>query len=202
MLGTNLRCLDNLNGIWGFDTSNSLQTTSLVESSAKAQRKTQASLSSLDQRISALKKKYQGRAETSHSRDGRSQTRHTKNDESGLKPQKDSRPTREGCEHDGPLRHPSNEPNDRPERLSPQNSQRDLDEETPVDAMTRSQQEAEHWEQSENDTAKRHRKALDHMIQAAEEVVEHAKNNNLSRQEVIDAENELAKAVQAKNSRY
>ena len=49
---------------------------------------------------------------------------------------------------------------------------------------------------------KRHRKALDHMIQAAEEAVEHAKNNNLSRQEVIDAENELAKAVQAKNSQY
>ena len=40
------------------------------------------------------------------------------------------------------------------------------------------------------------------MIQAAEEAVEHAKNNKLSRQEVIDAENELAKAVQAKNSRY
>ena len=40
------------------------------------------------------------------------------------------------------------------------------------------------------------------MIQAAEEAVEHAKNNNLSRQEVIDTENELAKAVQAKNSRY
>ena len=40
------------------------------------------------------------------------------------------------------------------------------------------------------------------MIQAAEEAVEHAKRNNLSRQEVIDAENELAKAVQAKNSRY
>ena len=40
------------------------------------------------------------------------------------------------------------------------------------------------------------------MIQAAEEVVEHAKRNNLSRQEVIDAENELAKAVQAKNSQY
>ena len=40
------------------------------------------------------------------------------------------------------------------------------------------------------------------MIQAAEEAVEHAKNNNLSRQEIIDAENELAKAVQAKNSRY
>ena len=66
--------------------------------------------------------------------------------------------------------------------------------------MTRSQREAERWERSENDTAKRHRKALDHVIQAAEEVVEHAKNNNLSRQEVINVESELAKAVQAKNS--
>ena len=69
-----------------------------------------------------------------------------------------------------------------------------------MDAVTRSQQEAKRWEQLENDAAKRHRKALDHVIQAAEEVIEHAKNNNLSRQEVIDAENELAKAVQAKNS--
>ena len=66
--------------------------------------------------------------------------------------------------------------------------------------MARSQQEAEHWERSENDTAKSHRKALDGVIQAAEEVVEHAKRNNLSRQEVINAENELAKAVQVKNS--
>ena len=40
------------------------------------------------------------------------------------------------------------------------------------------------------------------MIQAAEEAVEYAKTNNLLRQEVINAENELAKAVQAKNSRY
>ena len=40
------------------------------------------------------------------------------------------------------------------------------------------------------------------MIQAAEEAVEYAKTNNLSRQEVINAENELAKAVQAKNSQY
>ena len=40
------------------------------------------------------------------------------------------------------------------------------------------------------------------MIQAAEEAVEHTKRNNLSRQEVIDAENELARAVQAKNSQY
>ena len=45
-----------------------------------------------------------------------------------------------------------------------------------------------------------HRKALDHVIQVVEEVVEYAKRNNLSRQEVIDAENELAKTVQAKNS--
>ena len=40
------------------------------------------------------------------------------------------------------------------------------------------------------------------MIQAAEEAVKHAKTNNLSRQEVINAENELAKAIQAKNSQY
>ena len=49
---------------------------------------------------------------------------------------------------------------------------------------------------------KHHRKALDHVIQAVEEAVEHAKRNNLLRQEVIDTENELARAVQAKNSRY
>ena len=69
-----------------------------------------------------------------------------------------------------------------------------------MDVVARSLREAECWEQSENDTAKHHRKALDHVIQAAEEAVEHAKTNNLSRQEVINAENELAKAVQAKNS--
>ena len=40
------------------------------------------------------------------------------------------------------------------------------------------------------------------MIQAAEEAVEYAKANNLLRQEVIDAENELAKAVQARDSWY
>ena len=107
---------------------------------------------------------------------------------------------REGREQDGPLCHPSNEPDDRPERLSPQHSQRDLDEETPVDTVTRSRREAKRWEQLENDAAKHHRKALDHVIQAAEEAIEHAKNNNLLRQEVIDAENELTKAVQAKSS--
>ena len=40
------------------------------------------------------------------------------------------------------------------------------------------------------------------MTQAAEEAVEYAKTNNLLRQEVIDTENELARAVQAKNSCY
>ena len=77
--------------------------------------------------------------ETSHSQDGQSQTHHTRNDESGLNPQRDSHPTKEGREQDGPPHRPSNEPNDRPERLSPQHSQRDLDKETPVDAVTRSQ---------------------------------------------------------------
>ena len=107
-----------------------------METSAEALRKMQASLSSLDQRISALRKKYQGRAETSSSRDGQSQTHHTRNEESGLNPQRDSRPMREGHEQDGPLHRPSNEPYDRPERLSPQHSQRDLDKETPVAAVT------------------------------------------------------------------
>ena len=105
---------------------------------AEAQRKTQASLSSLDQCISALRKKYQGREETSCSRDGWLQTHHTRNDESGLNPQRNSHLTREGREQDGPPHRPSNEPNDRPKRLSPQHIQRDLDEETPVDAVTRS----------------------------------------------------------------
>ena len=77
-----------------------------------------------------------------------------------------------------------------------------MDEETPVDVVARSWREAKHWEWSENDAAKHHRKALDCMIQAAEEVVEHAKLNNLLRQEDINAEIELANAVQAKNSWY
>ena len=117
----------------------------MAEAVAEAMRKmeerhaeTQASLSSLNQRINVLRKKYQGRAETSRLRDRRSQTRHTSNDESGLNPQRDSRPTKEGHKQDGPLCRPSNEPNNRSERLSPQHSQRDLDEETPVDAVARS----------------------------------------------------------------
>ena len=109
----------------------------VVESLAEAMTKTQASLSSLNQRINVLRKKYQGRAETSHLQDHQLQTHLTRNDESGLNPQRDSRPTKEGREQDGPLCYPSNEPDDRSKRLSPQHSQRDLDEETPVDAMTR-----------------------------------------------------------------
>ena len=164
---------------------------------------TQASIANLHQRINMLRKSHRKRGiETSHSWDGWSQTCHTRDDELGLPPQRDSCPIREGQEQDGPICCPSNGPDDRSQRLSPQNSQRDLDEETPVDAMARSWWEAKCWEWLENDAAKSHRKALDRVIQATEEVVEHAKRNNLLRQEVIDAENELAKAVQAKNSWY
>ena len=56
------------------------------------------------------------------------------------------------------------------------------------------------WEQLENDAEKHHRKVLDHVMQAAEEAVEQAKTNNFLRQEVINAQNELAKAVQTENS--
>ena len=44
----------------------------VVESSAEAMRKMQASLSSLNQHMNALRKKYQDQAETSHSQDGQS----------------------------------------------------------------------------------------------------------------------------------
>ena len=97
----------------------------------------QASIASLNQCINALRKSYWKRGETSHSWDGWSQTCHTRNDELGLPPQRDSHPIREGHEQDGPTCHPSNEPNDRSPRLSPQNSQRNLDEETLVDIMAR-----------------------------------------------------------------
>ena len=75
----------------------------VVESLAKAMRnmeerhaETQASLSSLSQRINALRKRYHEWEESSHSRDSWSQTRHTRNDRSGVNPQRDSRLTREG----------------------------------------------------------------------------------------------------------
>ena len=99
----------------------------------------QASIANLHQCINVLRKSHRKQgAETSHLQDGQLQTRHTRNDESGLPPQRDSRPIREGCEQDGPTCHPSNEPDDRSQRLSPQNSQSNLDEETPVDVVTRS----------------------------------------------------------------
>ena len=71
-------------------------------------------------------------------RDGRSQTHHTRNDELGLTPQRDSHPIREGRKQDGPTHRPSNGPDDRSQRLSPQNIQRNMDEETLVDAAARS----------------------------------------------------------------
>ena len=118
----------------------------LTKTMAEAMRKIeegcaemQASIASLNQRINALRKSYQKQGETSHSQDSRSQTRHTRNDKSGLTPQRDSHPIREGCEQDGPTHCPSNGPDDRSQRLSPQNCQRNLDEETPVDTMARSQ---------------------------------------------------------------
>ena len=50
------------------------------------------------------------------------------------------------------------------------------------------------------DAAKHHKEALDQLIQAATKVVEFAKANNLSRQEIIDAEDKLSKAVQPKKT--
>ena len=99
----------------------------------------QASIASLHQCINMFRKSYRKRGETSCSQDGQSQTHHTRNDESGLSPQRDSRPIREGRKQDGPICRPSNEPDDRSQRLSPQNSLRNLDKETPVDIMARSQ---------------------------------------------------------------
>ena len=98
----------------------------------------QASIASLNQCINMLRKSYQQQGETSRLRDGRSQTRHTRNDKLGLNPQRDSCPIREGHEQDGLTRHPSNGPDDRSQRLSPQNIQRNMDEETLVDAVARS----------------------------------------------------------------
>ena len=96
-----------------------------------------ASIASLNQCINMLRKSYQKWGETSHSQDGWLQTHHTRNDKSGLTPQRDSRPIREGCKQDGLTHHPSNEPDDRSQRLSPQKSQRNLDEVTLVDIVAR-----------------------------------------------------------------
>ena len=99
----------------------------------------QASIANLHQCVNTLRESHRKQgAETSCSQDGQSQTCHTRDDQPGLPPQKDSGPVREGCKQDGPIHHPSNEPNDRSQRLSPQNSQRNLDEETQVDIVARS----------------------------------------------------------------
>ena len=101
----------------------------------------------LRQQIKAWKRMCSERGvETSCSCNGQSQTCHTRNDELGLTPNKDLPLVGEGCEQDGPMNRPSNEPNDRHQRLSPQNIQRDLDEETLVDIVAKSRWEPECWE--------------------------------------------------------
>ena len=125
--------------------------------------------------------------ETSHSWDSQSQTCHTRDDEPGPSHRKDLHPTREGHEQDGQVHHPSKELNDRSHWLSPWHIQRHivLDEETPVNIVAKSWQEAEYWEWLENDAAKHHREALDHMIRPAAEAVEFAKANNLLSQDAL-----------------
>ena len=153
--------------------------TEIIRRAEESHIDTWNSIADLCQHIKALRERHSKRGtETSHSQDGWSQTHHTRDDEPGLSHQKDLYPAREGCEQDGQIHHPSNEPDDKSQRLSPQYSQRNLDEETLVDVVAKSWQEVECWEWLENDTAKCHRKALDHIIQAAEEAVEYTKTNN------------------------
>ena len=121
--------------------------------------------------------------ETSHLQDSWSHTHHTRDDGPRPSHKKDSCPTREGCEQDGQVHCPYKKPDDRSHRSSPPYTQRHivLDEETPVDIMAKSRQEAKCWEWSENDAAKHHREVLDCMIQAAAEAVEFTKATNLLR---------------------
>ena len=166
---------------------------------------TWSSMAELHQCVKAWKDRHSQRdVETSCLWDSWSQTHHTRDDRPRPSHKKDSCPTREGHEQDGQVHHPFNEPDNRSHRSSPPYIQRHivLDEETLVDVMAKSCQKAKCWEWSENDAAKHHREALNCVIQAAVEVVQFAKDNNLLSQEVIDAANELTKAVQAKNSRY
>ena len=114
---------------------------------------------------------------------GQSQTCHTSDDGPGPSCRRESHSTREGHEQDGQVHHPSNKPDDRSHRLAPLYTQRHtvLDEETPVDVVAKSQQEAKHWEQSGNNAAKHHREAMDCVIQAAVKAVKFTKANNLLR---------------------
>ena len=115
-------------------------TTKVIRRAEEGCIEMQNSIANLHQCVNTLRerRRKQG-AETSHSCDGWLQTHQTRDDEPGLSHQKDSHPAREGHEQDGQVNRPSNEPNDRSQRLSPQNSQRNLDEETPVDVVARSQ---------------------------------------------------------------
>ena len=100
---------------------------------------TQNSVVDLCQRVKAWKERCSKQdVETSHSWDSWLQTCHARDEEPGLSHQKDLHPAREGCEQDGQVHCPSNEPNDRSQRLSPQYNQRNLDEETLVDAVAKS----------------------------------------------------------------
>ena len=114
-------------------------TTKVIRRAEEGHIEMQNSIANLHQCVNMLRERCRKQGtETSCSRDGRSQTCHTRDDELGLSHQKDSHPARERCEQDGQVHCPSNEPNDRSQRLSPQNSQRNLDEETLVDIVARS----------------------------------------------------------------
>ena len=94
-------------------------TAEVIRRAKEGHIETQTSIANLHQCVNVLRESCRKRgAETSHSRDGRSQTHHTRDDELGLTPHKDSHPAREGHKQDGPIHCPSNEPNDRSQRLS------------------------------------------------------------------------------------
>ena len=108
---------------------------------------TQSLIAELCQHIKAWKERCsQSDVETSHSQDGRSQTCHTRDDGPGPSHKRESHPTRDGCQQDGQVHCPSNELNDRSHKSSPLYTRRHivLDEETPVDIVAKSQQEAKH----------------------------------------------------------
>ena len=114
--------------------------TEIIRRAEESCIETQNSIANRHQHVNALREKHNKRgAETSHSQDGRSQTHHLIDDEPGLSHQQDSHPAREGREQDGQMPHPSNEHDDSSQRLSPQHSQRNPDEQTPVDIVAKSQ---------------------------------------------------------------
>ena len=67
------------------------------------------------------------------------QTHHTSNDGPGPSWRRTLHPTREGCEQDGQVHHPSEEPNDRSHRPSLSIQRHTvLDEQTPANVMAKS----------------------------------------------------------------